>query len=483
MPTIPVTTALRDYVTMAFGIDVRALAMFRIALGLTSLGYVVSLTVDYRLLLTGDGVAPARLIWPAEAIHFIGSEAFYAFADSPAATLTVLMILATAASLLVVGAWSRVAAFVLWLGVNYLLRRNPWLTNAQHSMVLFSLLWAMFLPIGARWSVDAALRGVGRRTPLQVVSPATAGLLVQIFFLYLTAGLAKSGPEWHAEASAIETITHLERYQMFTTPLLQMLPSPVLAVVTRGVWWLEVVAPLLLFWPVFFTPARIAAGLGLIGLHLGLGAFMRLGVFPWICVTFLLVTLPGPFWDRLVPGSGFGGSAAAQPPKRSALRMFGHAVAALLLVCTLTSYMRLVPGLEGNNPAWMRELGGILRLGHVYRLFSSVGRTTSRLLVVGTFDSGKRLDLLSRGEVVMHWNASRLSIAPDDSDTFPWVYYSVTATGKKVRTSELGNGYAGWLCDAYRDANLRHVEIHRFVRAVPIGSAGVASRTIYETDC
>ena len=60
------------------------------------------------------------------------------------------------------------------------------------------LFWSLFLPLGARWSLDARRRRE-RHEPephASVFSAGTVAILLQFVFVYLAAGIVKSTPPW-----------------------------------------------------------------------------------------------------------------------------------------------------------------------------------------------------------------------------------------------------------------------------------------------
>jgi hypothetical protein len=316
------------------------------------------------------------------------------------------------------------------------------------------------------------------------VSPATAGLVLQILFVYLTAALAKRGPEWHSDASAIAIVAGQERYQTALTPLLAALPASGLAALTHGVWYTELLAPLLLISPVAFAPLRAGGTLLLMALHLGLGTFMRLGIFPWICLSYLVVLLPGPFWDRVLPWTAAPVAAPEPAPLRPA-RLAAHALAALLVACTLVSYLRLVPGLEGNAPAWMRRIAGPLRIGQVYRLFSQLEPFNPRYLVLGRRPDGSLVDLQSLAPAEPRWESARISVAPDGSGRFPWVQYTGLLGDPRFPRSAQAPHLAAFYCRARAQdaAPLEQVEIYHFARRTDLASRPTLTRLAFSLPC
>jgi hypothetical protein len=70
-------------------------------------------------------------------------------------------IAAVAALAMLVGYRTRLAVFVVWVLVLSIQVRNPFLDSSADDLLRLLLFWAMFLPLGAYWSVDC-LRGGSR---------------------------------------------------------------------------------------------------------------------------------------------------------------------------------------------------------------------------------------------------------------------------------------------------------------------------------
>ena len=125
-------------------------------------------------------------------------------------------------------------------------------------------------------------------------SVASACLLLQVFLIYFFTAMLKSGPDWHADGTALYYAMQLD---WLVLPLGTWLRD--FFWFTQFLTWstlvLEYVGPFLLIAP--FWPVRCLGVLLFASLHLGISATMRLGVFPWIDVTILLAFLPREVWD------------------------------------------------------------------------------------------------------------------------------------------------------------------------------------------
>src|SRR5690606_14670972 len=89
------------------------------------------------------------------------------------------------------------------------------------------LFWAMFVPLGARFSVDAALaRTQPEQLPKRIFSVGSMTLALQLLAMYAVSAILKTGPTWHAQGSAIHLALH---HHAFATPFgawFRELPTP-----------------------------------------------------------------------------------------------------------------------------------------------------------------------------------------------------------------------------------------------------------------
>ena len=68
---------------------------------------------------------------------------------------------------------------------------------------------------------------------------------------------------------------------------------------TRAVIIFEIVGPILLFWPIFPSVARLIGILGFIGLQAGFGMCLNLGPFPLVSIAAVLPFIPTVFWEKI----------------------------------------------------------------------------------------------------------------------------------------------------------------------------------------
>lgn len=196
---------------------------------------------------------------------------------------------------MLVGYRTRLAVIALWLLITFLHVRNPVLLNAGDTTVRLLLFWSMFLPIGMQWSFDKALATNSRFLPKHALSFGTAGIQIQVAIIYFFTWLLKTGFAWQ-NGSAIEMALRNNR---LATPLADVLLAypAMLNFLTHGVFWFELIAALLLFWPIGTSKIRALAVPALMLMHIGFGMFLHIGLFPVISIVSLLVFIPSTAWD------------------------------------------------------------------------------------------------------------------------------------------------------------------------------------------
>jgi len=169
------------------------------------------------------------------------------------------------------------------------------------------LVWTLFLPLGSRFSVDAVrtlLRkerdhtaadlARPRQRPREVVSLAALGLLLQVAAMHLGPGLFASAATWR-DGTAFYFALH---QPMWTTSFGAWVGDHLpFRALTLGYRILEVLAGVLVLVPL--APARKAAIVALLALHLGGAAMFRIGLYDGVMLAPALVLLDARDWDRL----------------------------------------------------------------------------------------------------------------------------------------------------------------------------------------
>jgi hypothetical protein len=276
-----------------FGIDLRTLALFRVVLATVLIVYVANRLPDITAFFTDWGVLPRHYIiqtdaWSRLSLYFINGEWWFS-------ALLLLTTLAFAVALWF-GYRTRLATVALFVLFGSLVNRNPMILIGGDCLMACLLFWAMFLPLGARWSVDAALSTQPPPERHLHVSPASVGLLLQVMSVYFFSAILKNAPDWWPDGTAVYYTMELERY---ASPLgRELLRFPkLLQALSYFVYFLELLGPLLAFSPWLSRPLRFVVMLCFMGMHAGFVLFMQIGYFPFVSLASLTTLLGGWFWD------------------------------------------------------------------------------------------------------------------------------------------------------------------------------------------
>lgn len=280
---------------IVFGVDLRTLALFRMGIGTMLLVDLVLRMRDLSAHYTDAGVFPRQA-----AIEYLSNWRISLYLANGSFDFQLLMfaIAGLAALLLALGWRTRLMTVLSWLLLMSLHNRNPLLLQGGDNLLLMMLFWGMFLPLGARFSVDAALDSRTAMRDNAYFSVATIALLVQFMSVYFFSAFLKSGPEWLPLGSA--TFLALNTDVMVTWVGVWARQFPVLLQgLTYFVWFLELLGPLLIFSPLFFIPIRLTLMIFFMLMHLGFLGMLHVGLFPFISILSLSTFTPGAVWDWL----------------------------------------------------------------------------------------------------------------------------------------------------------------------------------------
>jgi hypothetical protein len=278
-----------------FGIDLRTLALFRVLLG----GYLIldlilrarDITAHY----TDFGVMPRGVLVPylspgSFSVHMLNGTAAFQVA---------LFVLAGFFALMLIAGWqTRLATFASWVLLLSLQNRNTQILSGEDNLVMLLTFWALFLPLGARYSIDAALDKTNAAVPNAYLSVATFALLIQCMSVYFFSALLKSDAMWIPDGTAVYYALHLDYlvtpFGLWFRQFESLLPG-----LTYAVWGLELIGPILIFSPLLHRPLRAAIMAAFIALHIGLFLCLEIGIFPLVSIIMNLTFMPGWMWERL----------------------------------------------------------------------------------------------------------------------------------------------------------------------------------------
>lgn len=304
MTTSPANTSTWDRWRPAFAIDLRSLALFRIGIGVVVLLVLAHLWPEVPEFYTDEGILP-RASRPMLNVE----EAFpglcwqispYMLTGNATTVRCLFVIQGLVAFGLLIGWKTRWMAVVTWLLLVGLQARNPVIMTGGDDVLRTMLFFGLFLPLGARWSVDARLRARSEPAtdlPPDVAHLGTAAFILQLLCVYFFTGLLKSDPVWRTEYTALHYALHLDHlttafgYQLAAYPLLTK-------VLTFGTMLLEHLGPVLLLVPQLGWLWRLALAASFMSLHIGIFLCCSIGLFPFTCIVCWMAFIPTEAMNR-----------------------------------------------------------------------------------------------------------------------------------------------------------------------------------------
>ncbi len=429
-----------------FSIDLRSLAVFRMALGALLLADLYIRAQDLHVHYTDWGVLPRDVLIPhlsdplPLSVHLVSGSAF--------GQAIIFLIAGFFALALLLGFRTPLVTAVSWLLLLSVQARNPRVLHDSDVLLRLLLFWGMFVPLGARYSLDSLIgRSGADRAPLptSVRSVGTAALLLQVCLVYWCTAAFKSWAVWWDEGSAVYYALSID--QVVTPFGLWVLGFPdLLVLLSRVAIVLEFLGPCLVFVP-FCTPwLRIGVVGAFFCFHSGLTLFMSIGLFPYISMVSWLVFVPSLVWER-------GGSPDPTPPLRSS--RLAQALAAAFLVCVvlwnLLGFAAAAPYVRPIFPSSAALVVYILRLDQYWNMFSPYPLKNDGWFVMpGTLQDGRQVDLWT-DEGMVSWEKPADISAQYPNDRW-WKFMENIYPVEREREIAL-DAYARYVC---RDWNARH---------------------------
>eukprot|EP01112_Ceratiomyxa_fruticulosa_P022721 TRINITY_DN841_c0_g1_i14.p1 TRINITY_DN841_c0_g1~~TRINITY_DN841_c0_g1_i14.p1 ORF type:complete len:684 (+),score=98.01 TRINITY_DN841_c0_g1_i14:1092-3143(+) len=287
---------------MIFGCDLRSLAAYRVAV---SILIILDLYVRSGYLhdhYTLYSVFPPHIAaenYYAYSIHFVNSTHFF--------QALLFMINAAVAFMMLIGFHTRIASILSWFLMLSLHNRNPLVLNGGDDFLRLFLFWAMFLPLGAKYSWDAChtthpshSKSFTTTWSKYYVSFASVAIMTQFSLVYWFTVALKDSVEWHTDYTAVYYALNLDQFATVYGKFLLGFPG-ICKFLTIATFYWEMLGPCCFFVPIksLHGPFRTLGVIGFIALHFGFGMCLELGFFMYIPAVCALVFLPAWFWDNL----------------------------------------------------------------------------------------------------------------------------------------------------------------------------------------
>ncbi len=276
-----------------FAIDTRSLALFRIALGLLVIADLFARSRNFSFYYTDDGIVTQALAERATADNAVS---VYYLTSEPELIAALFVLQGLIALAMVVGYRTRLATILSFLFVVSLDHHNPYVLSYADTLFRLLFFWAVFLPLGERWSVDAlqaAEAGFERIGPRPVVaSVATALAMGQMVFMYLLNGIHKSTSATWRSGDAAPLVFGIDEMTFLLGDLMRNVPT---LISYGGLLWFYLLLASLLLVLLRGRPRYLLAGL-LAGGHASFAVTVRIGAFAYVALAGLTLFLQPAFW-------------------------------------------------------------------------------------------------------------------------------------------------------------------------------------------
>ncbi|MBI3306882.1 MAG: HTTM domain-containing protein [Candidatus Omnitrophica bacterium] len=459
-----------------FGLDLRSLALFRIALSFFILGDLIVRSFFLRAQYTDFGSVPRVTLIQ----HFLSSYkiSFHLMSGRVEVQAVLFVLAGIFALMLLVGYRTWLAAFFSWLFMLSLHHRNGLVLQGGDVLFHLLLFWGLFLPLGARYSVDRVLTSSKNSGTDQkyFCSAGTFGFFMQIAMVYFFAAANKFTPNacpiWWKEGSAVQYVLTVEQ---FATPFghsLLRFPA-LLKFLNYLTLFIEGIGPFFLFSPFYNGVFRLFAIFLFILLQQGFNVCMALGPFPWVATTAMLAFLPVGFWNwlasnpklaawgqRLSTAVASGVQRISQNPwahkflklypanhPRLKASIFGQAFA-LLCVIYILFWNAGNFNKKYGVPYRFHWFGMSLGIDQAWNMFSPPIRDDGWYVIPGVLKNGREVDLFRNGAPV-NWDKPKNVAAMYPNER--WRKYMTNYRGSK--NAQFRRDYGKYLC---RDWNSRH---------------------------
>lgn len=381
-----------------FSIDSRALAIFRIFIALILFFDLFVRSFSLSAHYTDFGTLPLSFYFERYvdtgwiSIHLYNGSLIY-----QSLIFGVSFIFAIS---LLLGYKTKISSIVSWFLLISLHSRNPTVLQGGDVMLRALLFWAMFLPLNLRYSLDSKFGKI--KNNKKIYSFGTAGILLQVAFVYFFSALIKTGNDWYPDGTAIYYSLQLDQFATHIGKFILNFPD-LLFGMTYFVYFLEMIGPILLFSPIFFKQFRLVSSFSFFAVLIGMALCMKLGHFPFIGIAAFILFLPGFFFDYLSNKIKFlrvGAKYEIIEPRKDNSYYKAINLVALFFIIFIFLWNIQTLGKYNSVPDGLEFIAHKTRVDQYWNMFSPYPLKEDGWYVIqGTLLNGQTFDLMTGKEV------------------------------------------------------------------------------------
>jgi hypothetical protein len=410
---------LKNKLEELFGIDVRALALMRIAFSFILITDLIKRSFSLTAHYTDDGVLP-RLY----AMHLISPHSLCAYLMGGSKEFVILLFILSGlfAFFVLIGYRTTLSTATTWFLLQSLHLRNIMIDSGADDLFHILFFWAIFLPWGCLWSVDSRL-GKFNAVPKRVSSMGTCAFLLQVAFFYTFAGINKMDNEWVQNGTAIYYVLHMDELVKPLGHYLLQFPS-FLKPLSYTIYWVELTGPTLLFFPLLTSYLRLVVIFVFCLLHIGILLALETGPFQFISMAALTAFLPTQFLDKIlnkVDSEKLEYSSIKHPLFN--MPFYLSIVIGCLITLVLFINLSSLKKSSIRIPQSLQFIEYNLSLYQHWVMFSPVSKETGWYIIPGRLRNGKIVDIFKEGTEFSWARPSSILSSYGDTNSFWGKYY------------------------------------------------------------
>lgn len=244
-------------------------------------------TLSIKAFLTDEGILPISVLKTYNWNPYYFS--FHALSGDLWWQVILALLNVVCIFLLLIGYRARLFTFICWVFLVSMQNRNPFILQGGDELLRLILFWALFLPWGERYSIQKTSNYAN-----DYFSFANLGYLFLIASVYFFSAILKTSSEWHSEGTALYYALSLDQIRLPFGTLLYQFPN-LLKWLTHFVYYIELLAPILLICPFVPSKIRVIGIVSIIILQLGFGFSLYVGLFYIIGLVSIIGLFPSNF--------------------------------------------------------------------------------------------------------------------------------------------------------------------------------------------
>ena len=387
----------------------------RIGVGIILLVDLFIRSLSIKAFFTDEGVLPLNALQ-----HFFGNTNYISLHTISGELwwqIILFVINACCAVALLIGYRTRFFTFMCWVFLISLQNRNPFILQGGDDLLRLLLFWGLFLPWGDFYSV---LSSPSRTHEFSL--PAIGYLLLTCSVLFFSA-LLKTSPEWHTEGSAVYYALSLDQIRLPFGTFIYKFPR-FMRVLTYMVFYIELLAPLLVTIPFIPSKIRLGAIFCIIGLYVSIALSLYVGLFYIIGIISMVGLFPSAVMDwlelRFIRAKTVikSSNTSVQELKawKKIVRYFKHGAIAMTIIFCLFINMSNLPAFPYELNTTFFKCMKFLKLDQNWGMFSPYILKDDGWFVYSGFDAnGKHIDIKHNLDSVV-FSKPQYLVADQESD-------------------------------------------------------------------